>query len=92
MGDELVPESPPQPARPSPVVVPYGVLLVFLIAAIIALILDPLVMERRRLPHGVAVLAVYIGSFAALVRETAIYLRRHVVLQPWPSGPGNVGG
>jgi predicted PurR-regulated permease PerM len=45
------------------------VLLVFLIAGVIALILNPLVelLERRRLPHGVAVFAVYIGLLAALV-------------------------
>jgi len=45
------------------------VLLVFLIAGVIALILNPLVklLERRRFPHGVAVFAVYIGLLAALV-------------------------
>jgi predicted PurR-regulated permease PerM len=45
------------------------VLLLFLIAGVIALILNPLVkvLERRRLPHGVAVFAVYIGLLAALV-------------------------
>ncbi len=45
------------------------VLLVFLIAGVIALILNPLVklLERRGLPHGVAVFAVYIGLLAALV-------------------------
>jgi predicted PurR-regulated permease PerM len=44
------------------------VLLVFLIAAVIALILNPLVklLERRGFPHGVAVFAVYIGLLAAL--------------------------
>jgi predicted PurR-regulated permease PerM len=45
------------------------VLLIFVIAGVIALILNPLVklVERRGLPHGVAVLAVYIGLLAALV-------------------------
>ncbi len=45
------------------------VLLLFLIAGVIALILNPLVklLERRRLPHGVAVFAVYIGLLAVLV-------------------------
>lgn len=45
------------------------VLLVFLIAGVIALILNPLVklLERRRFPHGVAVFAVYIGLLAAVV-------------------------
>jgi predicted PurR-regulated permease PerM len=45
------------------------VLLVFLIAGVIALILNPLVklLERRGLPHGAAVFAVYIGLLAALV-------------------------
>jgi predicted PurR-regulated permease PerM len=50
------------------------VLLLFLIAGVIALILNPLVklLERRRLPHGVAVLAVYIGLFAVLVGVGAV--------------------
>lgn len=50
------------------------VLLLFLIAGVIALILNPLVklLERRRLPHGVAVFAVYIGLLAALVGVGAI--------------------
>jgi predicted PurR-regulated permease PerM len=45
------------------------VLLVFVIAGVIALILNPLVklLERRGLPHGLAVFAVYIGLLAALV-------------------------
>jgi len=45
------------------------VLLVFLIAGVIALILNPLVklLERRGLPHGVAVFAVYIGLLALVV-------------------------
>jgi predicted PurR-regulated permease PerM len=45
------------------------VLLVFLIAGVIALILNPLVklLERRGFPHGVAVFAVYIGLLAAVV-------------------------
>ncbi|MGB2711978.1 MAG: AI-2E family transporter [Conexibacter sp.] len=43
------------------------VLLIFLIAGVIALILNPVVrFLERRLPHGVAVLAVYIGLLAAL--------------------------
>jgi predicted PurR-regulated permease PerM len=50
------------------------VLLVFLIAGVIALILNPLVklLERRRLPHGVAVFTVYIGLLAALVGVGAV--------------------
>jgi predicted PurR-regulated permease PerM len=45
------------------------VLLIFLIAGVIALILNPLVklLERRGLPHGAAVFAVYIGLLAGLV-------------------------
>jgi predicted PurR-regulated permease PerM len=45
------------------------VLLIFTIAAVIALILNPLVklFERSRLPHGLAVFAVYIGLLAVLV-------------------------
>jgi len=45
------------------------VLLVFTIAAVIALILNPLVklFERGGLPHGLAVFAVYIGLLAVLV-------------------------
>jgi predicted PurR-regulated permease PerM len=45
------------------------VLLVFTIAAVIALILNPLVkfVERSGLPHGLAVFAVYIGLLATLV-------------------------
>ncbi len=50
------------------------VLLLFLIAGVIALILNPVVklLERRRLPHGVAVFAVYIGLFAVLVGVGAV--------------------
>jgi predicted PurR-regulated permease PerM len=50
------------------------VLLLFLIAGVIALILNPLVklLERRRLPHGLAVLAVYIGLLAVLVGVGAV--------------------
>jgi predicted PurR-regulated permease PerM len=50
------------------------VLLIFLIAGVIALILNPLVrfFERRRLPHGVAVLAVYIGLLATLAGVGAL--------------------
>jgi predicted PurR-regulated permease PerM len=45
------------------------VLLIFLIAGVIALILNPLVklLERRGFAHGAAVFAVYIGLLAALV-------------------------
>jgi putative heme transporter len=44
------------------------VLLVFIIAGLIALILNPAVafMQRSRLPRGLAVLAVYLGFFLAL--------------------------
>ncbi|HMJ03174.1 MAG TPA: AI-2E family transporter, partial [Conexibacter sp.] len=50
------------------------VLLLFTIAGVIALILNPLVelLERRRLPHGAAVFAVYIGLLAALVGVGAV--------------------
>jgi predicted PurR-regulated permease PerM len=50
------------------------VLLLFLIAGVIALILNPLVklLERRRLPHGAAVFAVYIGLLAGLVGVGAV--------------------
>jgi predicted PurR-regulated permease PerM len=45
------------------------VLLIFIIAAVIALILNPLVkvVERSRAPHGLAVAAVYIGLLAIVV-------------------------
>lgn len=45
-----------------------GVLLIFVVAAVIALILNPLVaaLQRVRLPRGVAVLAVYLGLLVAL--------------------------
>ncbi len=44
------------------------VLLILIIAGVIALILNPLVklLERRRLPRGLAILAVYLGGFACL--------------------------
>ena len=44
-----------------------AVLLVFVVAAVIALILNPLVrlLQRAHLPRGVAVFAVYIGFFLA---------------------------
>ncbi|MEA2444394.1 MAG: hypothetical protein QOJ12_1686, partial [Thermoleophilales bacterium] len=44
------------------------VLLVFLVAGVIALILNPLVklLQRGRLPRGLAVLAVYMGFFVTL--------------------------
>ncbi len=46
-----------------------GVLLIFVIAGVIALILNPLVkfIERSGLPHSAAVFAVYIGLLAVLV-------------------------
>jgi predicted PurR-regulated permease PerM len=45
------------------------VLLIFTIAATIALILNPLVhfLQSRRIPRGLAILIVYIGFFAVLV-------------------------
>lgn len=45
------------------------VLLVFLVSAVIALVLNPLVrlLHRTRLPRGLAVAVVYVGFFAALV-------------------------
>ena len=44
------------------------VLLIFIVAAVIALILNPLVafLQRSRLPRGLAVLAVYLAFFLAL--------------------------
>jgi predicted PurR-regulated permease PerM len=44
------------------------VLLILLAASTIALILNPLIrmLERRRVPRGLAILAVYLGFFAAL--------------------------
>lgn len=44
------------------------VLVLFIVAGLIALILNPAVafLQRRRLPRGVAVLAVYVGFFLAL--------------------------
>jgi predicted PurR-regulated permease PerM len=46
-----------------------SVLLVFIVAGLIALILNPAVffLQRRSLPRGLAVLAVYLGFFLALV-------------------------
>ena len=45
------------------------VVLILIAASTIALILNPLVkkLERRRLPRGLAILAVYLGILAALV-------------------------
>jgi putative heme transporter len=45
------------------------VLLIFLVAAVIALILNPLVklVEHARLPHGLCVASVYLAFFAAAV-------------------------
>jgi len=44
------------------------VLLIFMVAGVIALILNPAVafLQRRRLPRGLAVLAVYLGFFLTL--------------------------
>ena len=44
------------------------VLLVFVVAGVVALILSPLValLERGRLPRGLAVFAVYLGAFVAI--------------------------
>ena len=53
------------------------VLLVFLVAAVIALILNPLVklIQRRvRLPRGLAIAAVYVGFFAAVVGLVAVLI------------------
>jgi predicted PurR-regulated permease PerM len=45
-----------------------SVLLIFIVAALIALILNPAVafLQRRRLPRGLAVLAVYLGFFIVI--------------------------
>ena len=45
------------------------VLLILIVASIVALILNPLVrmLERRRLPRGLAILVVYLGGVAVLV-------------------------
>jgi predicted PurR-regulated permease PerM len=45
------------------------VLLILIVASIVALILNPLVrmLERRRLPRGLAILVVYLGGVAMLV-------------------------
>jgi predicted PurR-regulated permease PerM len=44
------------------------VLLILLVASVVALILNPLVklLERRRIPRGLAILIVYVGGFACL--------------------------
>jgi predicted PurR-regulated permease PerM len=44
------------------------VLLILIVASVIALILNPLIklLERRRLPRGLAILVVYVGGFACL--------------------------
>jgi predicted PurR-regulated permease PerM len=44
------------------------VVLILVVASIVALILNPLVkmLERRRLPRGLAILSVYLGFFVAL--------------------------
>jgi predicted PurR-regulated permease PerM len=53
-----------------------SVLLVFLVAAVIALILNPLVrlLQRTRLPRGLCVLAVYLGFFAAMTGIVALLI------------------
>jgi predicted PurR-regulated permease PerM len=45
-----------------------SVLLIFIVAALIALMLNPAVafLQRRRLPRGLAVLAVYLGFFVVI--------------------------
>ncbi|HEX4109004.1 MAG TPA: AI-2E family transporter [Solirubrobacteraceae bacterium] len=45
-----------------------GVVLLFVVAGVIALILNPVVafLQRRSLPRGIAVLAVYVGFFITL--------------------------
>lgn len=50
------------------------VLLIFLVAAVVALILNPLVelIQRGRLRRGLAVLTVYIGFFVVLAGVTAL--------------------
>ncbi|MEA2390153.1 MAG: hypothetical protein QOK31_262 [Solirubrobacteraceae bacterium] len=53
-----------------------NVLLVFLVASVIALILNPLVklLGRTRLPRGLCVVAVYLGFFAALTGIVALLI------------------
>jgi putative heme transporter len=50
------------------------VLLIFIVAALTALILNPLVqlLQRGRLPRGVAIAAVYLGFFAAIAGSIAL--------------------
>ena len=50
------------------------VLLIFLVATVIALILNPLVklVQRGRLPRGLAIAAVYIGFFVAVAGTIAL--------------------
>jgi predicted PurR-regulated permease PerM len=45
------------------------VLIAFTVAAVVALILNPMVsfLQRRRLPRGIAILVVYLGLFTVLV-------------------------
>jgi predicted PurR-regulated permease PerM len=52
------------------------VLLVFIVGAVIALILNPVVefLRRTRLPRGLCVLAVYLGFFAALTGGVALLI------------------
>ena len=47
------------------------VLVLFIVAGLIALILNPAVafLQRRRLPRGLAVLAVFLAFFLALGRD-----------------------
>jgi predicted PurR-regulated permease PerM len=53
-----------------------NVVLIFIVAAIIALILNPLVklVQRTRLPRGLAVAAVYIGFFLAVAGAVVLLI------------------
>jgi predicted PurR-regulated permease PerM len=53
------------------------VLLIFIVAAVIALILNPLVrlLQLSGLPRGVAIAAVYLGFFAAVAASIALLVR-----------------
>jgi predicted PurR-regulated permease PerM len=66
---EQTPAVEPSAAEPPRVLVPRWVQLVFVIAGLIALILNPLVaflQQRTRIPRGLAVLAVYLAFFLTL--------------------------
>jgi predicted PurR-regulated permease PerM len=56
-----------------------GVVVIFIVAALIALILNPLVsrLQRARVPRGLAVLAVYLGFFLAIA--AIAYLLAHPI-------------